>query len=185
MERQYSPGRTWEAMSRALIELLDLGAVLDIASGDGVLAELLARRAASVTCLDYSQTVIAAARKRLAAQGNVDFQVGDMHALPFAAARFDQVFLLHALTYSHTPATALAEAARVLRPGGRLTLATIARHEHAATVAAYDHVNLGFEVEQIATWLRAAGLTVHDCALRAREPQPPYFRLITASAGKP
>ncbi|WP_353249364.1 metalloregulator ArsR/SmtB family transcription factor [Salinisphaera sp. T31B1] len=185
MERQYSPGRTWEAMSRSLIELLDLGQVLDIASGDGVLAELLCRRAASVTCLDRSAAVIEAARARLACQGNVSFRIGDMHALPFADAGFDQVFLLHALSYSPTPQIALAEAARVLKPGGRLTLATIARHEHEATVAAYDHVNLGFEVAQLHEWLEKAGLDVRDCDERAREPQPPYFHLITASAGKP
>ncbi len=185
MERQYSPGRTWEAMSRSLIELLDLGDVLDIASGDGVLAELLCRRATSVTCLDRSAAVIEAARNRLACQGNVAFEIGDMHQLPFADARFDQVFLLHALSYSHVPETALAEAARVLKPGGQLTLATIAQHDHEATVAAYDHVNLGFDVASLEQWLTAAGLVVRDCAERAREPQPPYFHLITASASKP
>jgi len=185
MERQYSPGRTWEAMSRSLIESLDLGDVLDIASGDGVLAELLCRRATSVTCLDRSAAVIEAARKRLACQGNVAFEIGDMHALPFDDARFDQVFLLHALSYSREPDTALAEAARVLRPGGQLTLATIARHDHEATVAAYDHVNLGFDVSSLAAWLTQGGLNVRDCAERAREPQPPYFHLITASASKP
>lgn len=185
MERQYSPGRTWEAMSRSLIELLELGSVLDIASGDGVLAELLARRSKRVTCLDRSPAVIDAARRRLGTQGNVDFKVGDMHALPFADEQFDQVFLLHALTYSPQPRLALAEAARMLRPGGRLTLATIERHDHESTVAAYDHVNLGFEVAEIDAGLREAGLTVLACARRAREPQPPYFRLITASASKP
>ncbi|MDA3922532.1 MAG: metalloregulator ArsR/SmtB family transcription factor [Salinisphaera sp.] len=184
MERQYSPGRTWEAMSRALIELLDLGNVLDVASGDGVLAELLCRRAQRVTCLDRSTAVIDAARGRLADQANVAFQVGDMHELPFPDNRFDQVFLLHALSYSHAPERALTEAARVLVPGGCLTLATIARHEHRATVAAYDHVNLGFDVEDIQRWLEQAGLNVRDCGPRSRETQPPYFRLITASAGK-
>lgn len=185
MESQYSPGRTWEAMSRALIELLDLGRVLDIASGDGVLAELLSRRATRVTCFDRSEAVIKAARGRLADQGNVDFEIGDMHDMSFADNSFDQVFLLHALSYSHAPETVLAEAARVLVPGGRLTLATIAHHDHQATVAAYDHVNLGFEVDEIQGWLQQAGLTVRDCDLRSREQQPPYFRLITASANKP
>src|SRR5699024_4361615 len=139
-----SPGRTWEAMAAALIELLTLGDVLDIASGDGVLAELLSRRAHNVTCLDRSAAVIAAARRRLAARGDVASEVGDMHALPFADAVFDPVFTLHALTYSRAPETAPAEAARVLRPGGRVIAATLARHEHEATVRAYDHVNLGF-----------------------------------------
>lgn len=184
MERQYSPGRTWEAMAAALIELLALGDVLDIASGDGVLAELLCERARSITCLDRSEAVIAAARRRLSRRDNVNFEVGDMHALPFDDAVFDQVFILHALTYSHTPDTAIRESARVLRPDGRLILATLARHEHEATVSAYDHVNLGFDTEELTNWLSDADLEILSCDITARELQPPYFRVITASAGK-
>lgn len=185
MERQYSPGRTWEAVSRSMIELLDLGNVLDIGSGDGVLAELVSPCARHFTCLDLSQAVIEAARHRLADRPNVGFEVGDMHALPWPKAVFDQVFMLHALSYSAQPAVALGEGARVLHSGGRIVVATIARHEHEATVAAYDHVNLGFTPAQIRGWLEQAGLTVRDCAERCRERRPPYFRLITASADKP
>lgn len=184
MERQYSPGRTWEAVSRSMIELLELGSVLDVGSGDGVLAELLSPKARRFTCLDLSAAVIEAARRRLVDRPNVGFEVGDMHALPWPDDVFDQVFMLHALSYSSRPATALGEAARVLRPGGRLVVATIAQHEHEATVAAYDHVNLGFTPNQINDWLEQAGLIVVDCAERSRERQPPYFRLITASADK-
>ena len=57
MERHYSPGRTWEATARGLVHLLEPGDVLDVASGDGVLAELLAPQAKSITCLDISSTV--------------------------------------------------------------------------------------------------------------------------------
>lgn len=185
MEKQYSPGRTWEAMAASLIELLELGDVLDVASGDGVLTELLCRRAHSVTCLDRSEPVIAAAQRRLAKRGNVEFQVGDMHAMPFDNNTFDQVFLLHALTYSRAPETAMQEAARVLRPGGRLIVATLARHEHEATVAAYDHVNMGFDPAELSRWLSDSGLQVLSCGTTARELQPPYFRIITASAAKP
>lgn len=185
MERQYSPGRTWEAVSRSMIELLDLGDVLDIGSGDGVLAELLGSRTRRFTCLDLSETVIAAARKRLINHTNVALEIGDMHALPWHEPAFDQVFMLHTLSYSPEPAVALSESARVLRPGGRIVVATIAPHNHEATVAAYDHVNLGFTPEQIQAWLEDAGLIVRDCALRSRERHPPYFRLITASADKP
>lgn len=185
MERQYSPGRTWEAVSRSLIELLEFDNVLDIGSGDGVLAELLGSRTRQITCLDLSEAVIEAARRRLADQPNVAFEVGDMHTLPWPDDVFGQVFMLHALSYSAKPAVALGEGARVLRPGGRIVVATIARHEHEATVTAYDHVNLGFTPAQIRSWLEQAGLTVRDCAVRCHERQPPYFRLITASADKP
>lgn len=193
MERQYSPGRTWEALGRALSERLELGRTLDIASGDGVLGELIAHRVGHLTCLDSSQAVIDAARDRLAdatqsATHNppdVEFVVGDMHALPLADASFDDVFMLHALPYSNRPSIAVAEAARVLKPGGHLTLATIARHDNQATVAAYDHVNAGFDPPDVEALLNDTGLVTETAEIRAQESRPPYFRLVTAAAGKP
>lgn len=185
MERHYSPGRTWEATARALLEMLELGDVLDAASGDGVLAELVAHRALSVTCLDVSATVVAAGRRRLHSMGGVSFTQGDMHSLPFADASFDQVFLMHALTFTHRPLQVLQELARVLRPRGRLVVTTLRRHEHAATVAAFDHVNQGYEAEKLRDLLTQAGLEVVRCDYTSREPRPPYFEVITALANHP
>jgi ArsR family transcriptional regulator len=144
MERHYSPGRTWEALARTALPLLEPGDVLDIASGDGVLAELLAPHALRYVCLDASQRVVAAASERLRRFPNVEVREGDMHALPFKDGSFDLVVLMHALTYADKPAQAVAEAARVLRKGGRLLLSSLARHEHRAVVEAYGHRNLGF-----------------------------------------
>ncbi len=182
MERHYSPGRTWEATARGLLGFLSLGRVLDVGSGDGVNAELLAPRSQHVTCLDLSPRVIEAAKVRLAHVDNVDFRVGDMHDLPFASASFDALLLLNALTYSDRPALAIAEAARVLRPGGALALVTLAEHEHQTIAAAYDHQNLGFSPSSLATMLRAAGLEVERCELSSREHRKPYFQVVTAFA---
>jgi DNA-binding transcriptional ArsR family regulator len=109
MELHYSPGRTWEVTARALAGLIELGDVLDIGSGDGVLAELIAAHARAITCIDLSPTVVAAARKRLAEHANVSVQQGDMHALPLADRSFDHVFLMHALTFTRDPQLALRE----------------------------------------------------------------------------
>jgi Methylase involved in ubiquinone/menaquinone biosynthesis len=118
MERHYSPGRTWEALARSALPLLEPGDVLDIASGDGVLAELIAPHAQRYVCIDTSARVVAMASERLRRLPNVEVREGDMHTLPFTAASFDLVVLMHALTYADKPAQAVAEAARVLRPGG-------------------------------------------------------------------
>jgi DNA-binding transcriptional ArsR family regulator len=185
MERHYSPGRTWEATTRGLLGFLSLGAVLDVGSGDGVNAELLAPRARHVTCLDVSERVIAAARTRLERFANVDFRVGDMHDLPCPDQSFDAVLLLHVLTYSQRPALAVAEAARVLRPGGALALVTLVAHEHAKIAAAYDHQNLGFAPAALEAMLRAAGLEVARCEPSSRERRKPYFQVLTAFAHKP
>ncbi|HEX4871132.1 MAG TPA: metalloregulator ArsR/SmtB family transcription factor [Nevskiaceae bacterium] len=182
MELHYSPGRTWEATARALIGLLRLGRVLDLASGDGVHAELIASQAEQVTCVDISPTVIAAARRRLAKVANVDFHQGDMHRLPFADASFDHVLALHALAYSADPAALFAEISRLLRPGGRVVIAALNRHRHEEAMRAYDHLNLGITPRALQAALLKAGLSVERCTLAARETRPPYFEVITALA---
>lgn len=185
MERHYSPGRTWEALARAALPLLEPGDVLDIASGDGVLAELLAPHSHRYVCVDTSVRVVAAARERLSKYARVEVRAGDMHALEFVDGSFDLVLLMHALTYAAKPAAAVAEAARVLRRGGRLVIASLARHEHRAVVEPYGHVNLGFSAKQLRRFAEKVGLEVHALETVTREKRPPHFEVISLIASKP
>ncbi|MGH8235040.1 MAG: ArsR/SmtB family transcription factor [Rhodanobacteraceae bacterium] len=189
MERHYSPGRTWETLARTLLQLLESGDVLDIASGDGVLAELLAPHAHSIVCVDSSPNVVAAARKRLKSFRNVSVIEGDMHTLTdvFGSGnrKFDLVLMMHALTYSEHPQQAVAEAAHVLNPGGRLLGATLARHAHRTAVAPFDHKNLGFKRDELAGFARKAGLEVLRCERISREARPPHFEVLSLLARKP
>ncbi len=185
MERHYSPGRTWEALARSALPLLAPGNVLDIASGDGVLAELLAPHAREYVCLDVSARVVAAASERLRRFPQVQVQEGDMHALPFEDGRFDLVVLMHALTYAAKPATAVAEAARVLRPGGRLLLSSLARHEHRGVVQTYGHVNLGFSDKELRKFAEKAGLQIQASDIVTREKRPPHFEVVSLICAKP
>ncbi len=185
MERHYSPGRTWEVTMRTIVQLLELGDVLDIASGDGVLAELLAPRARSIKCLDISKKVVEAGKKRLRSYRNVNFEPGDMHDLPVAEASFDTVLLMHALTYTVTPQTVFDEISRVLRPGGRLVAATLRKHAHKNAVEAYNHLNLGFTVKQLQAFCAGAGLEPLDTRVSAIEKRTPNFEVLTLVAGKP
>jgi len=178
MERHYSPGRTWEATTRALVQLLDLGVVLDIASGDGVTAELLSPQARRLVCVDISERVVAAGSKRTGKLGNVDYEQADMHQLPMSDASFDTVLMLHALTYSRQPEAAVNEAARVLKPGGRLLAATLKQHKHAGEVAPYGHVNQGFNEAELRELTGNAGLDVVHIGLIARESRPPNFEVL-------
>jgi DNA-binding transcriptional ArsR family regulator/protein-L-isoaspartate O-methyltransferase len=185
MERHYSPGRTWEALARSALPLLAPGKVLDIASGDGVLAELLAPHAQEYICVDASARVVAAAADRLRRFGHVEVREGDMHALPFEDGHFDLVVLMHALTYASRPAVAVAEAARVLRPGGRLLLSSLARHEHRAAVEAYGHVNLGFSDKDLRKFMDKAGLEISSSETVTREKRPPHFEVISLIGTRP
>lgn len=184
MERHYSPGRTWEATARGLVHLLEPGDVLDVASGDGVLGELLAPVARSIVCLDISERVAEAGRRRLKPFRNVRFELGDMHALPMSDASFDTVLLMHALTYTREPAAVFAEAARVLRPGGKLLAVTLQRHQHEKAVEPYNHLNLGFTIRQLEQFAAQAGLQVQACTVSATEKRTPNFSVLSLSALK-
>ena len=185
MERHYSPGRTWETLARSLLQLLETGDVLDIASGDGITAELLAPHARSITCVDSSERVVDAAAKRLRAFANVQVIRGDMQALELGEQRFDLVLMLHALTYAESPAKAVAEASRVLRAGGRLLAVTLGQHDHRTAVEPFDHRNLGFSGDQLRDLASRAGLDVISCHQISRERKAPHFEVISLLARKP
>ncbi len=182
MERHYSPGRTWEASMRACLELLELGDVLDVASGDGALAQLLAPRARTLTCVDLSERVVAAGRMRLADQPHARVVQGDMHELPLTDASVDLVLLLQALPFSEQPDRVLSEAARVLRPNGRLLLTCLDLHEHRSVVAPFGHRNLGFLPADLRRLLADAGF--HDTRITSGgvEARPPHFQVWVATA---
>jgi ArsR family transcriptional regulator len=185
MERHYSPGRTWEALARAALPMLEPGEVLDVASGDGVLAELLAPHARRYVCIDNSSKVVLAASERLRRMEHVEVREGDMQGLPFDKPQFDLVLLMHALTYADKPALAMAEAARVLRKGGRLLATCLARHEHTSAVQPYGHVNLGFTDRELRRFAEKAGLVVQVCEVVTREKRPPHFEVLSLLARKP
>ncbi len=185
MEHHYSPGRTWESAARALAGLAPLGHVLDVASGDGALAELVAPRARSVTCLDASLRVAAAGMRRARHVPGLRFVAGDMHALPFADRSFDQVMLVNTLLHARQPARALAEAVRVLRPGGTMTVVVLRRHDHRELMAAYDHLQPGFEPAVLRRLLLRAGLELSLCTVTSRERRPPHLEVVTAYARRP
>lgn len=178
MERHYSPGRTWEATARALTGLVSAGDVLDLASGDGVLAALLAPRVRSITCIDSSARVVDACKARLAAFSNATVQQADMHELPFPEASFDRVTMLHALTYTTRPKEVFVEAARVLKRDGELLGVTLKKHRHESAVAPFGHANLGFRVADLKRYLKQAGLAVSRCEVASTERRPPHFEVV-------
>ncbi len=185
MERHYSPGRTWEATARGVLGFVSLGDVLDLGAGDGAIAELLHPRCGTMTCLDKSERLLAAARRRFAGSNNVEFVQGDMQQLPFEASRFDEVLCSNVLTYAERPELVLREAARVMRPRGRLVLITLNRHDSSEVTRAYGHAHAGFTPEELVSWLSDAGLHVSRAEVTSREKKKPYFEVVTAWAHKP
>jgi len=95
------------------------------------------------------------------------------------------VLMLHALTYAEQPAKAVAEAARVLRSGGRLLAVTLGKHDHRAVVEPFDHRNLGFSSDELTGFAKQAGLQSLSCTRLSRERKAPHFEVISLLARKP
>lgn len=152
------PGAEIEA---ALLRLLPerLGRVADIGTGTGRLLEVMAPRAASVLGLDASREMLALARARLGERGlaNASVRLADMYRLPLPDGGFDAATLQMVLHYAEDPAAALAEAARILRPGGLLVVIDLAPHERQDVLAGLAHRWPGFDDAELAGWLGAAG----------------------------
>lgn len=185
MERHYSPGRTWEATARVVAKLAKLGRVLDLGSGDGVLAELLAKNSQQYTCVDNNTKAIDAAKARLKHLDNVQFYHGDIHALPATIKPHDCVLMLHVLTYSTQPQQVIQQAHDVCESGGHLLISTLHRHQHESVLSDYGHKNLGFETSQLSQWCEAAGFVEVQAHISSQEQRKPHFKIITVEASKP
>lgn len=136
------------------------GRLLDIGTGTGRILELLASGAESATGVDRSPEMLRIARGKLAAAGNqkADLLQADMRALPFADAAFDTVTMHHVLHFADNPAAVLAEAARVVAPGGRLIVADYAAHQREELRSRFQHSRLGFETEALSALMAEVGL---------------------------
>jgi ubiquinone/menaquinone biosynthesis C-methylase UbiE len=138
-----------------------LGRLVDIGTGTGRMIELFGPRAALAIGIDRSSDMLRLARVKLEAAGiHSSLRQGDMYALPLADSSADSIIVHQVLHYAHSPAAAVAEAARVLAPGGTLLIVDFAAHEREELRATDAHIRLGFEDEVMAGWFAAAGLEV-------------------------
>ena len=154
-----------DRVESALVEAVGpapLEAVLDIGTGTGRMLELLAPQAARALGIDQSPQMLSLARDRIDRAGlrHVQLRQGDMFALPVERNGFDLVILHQVLHYLDDPSRALREAARTLRPGGRLLVVDFAPHGEESLRADHAHRRLGFSQDEIAGFMADAGLDV-------------------------
>jgi ArsR family transcriptional regulator len=169
----------------ALLGLLDREAVVgDLGAGTGQVAEALAPFVGRVVAVDHSEAMLDAARARLADASNVDVRAGRLEALPIADGELDAALLGLVLHHMPDPDAVLAEAARALRPGGRLLIVEMYPHDHEDYRQRMGHVWLGFSEEQIERWCAPHGFeNIHFHSL----PTDPHAKgptLFVASAAK-
>lgn len=157
----HTPEAEVEAAIVATLGERAIGRLLDIGTGTGRMLELLGPAARTATGIDRSPEMLRLARTKLDAIGLAQAEVrqADMAALPLTPASADTVVLHQVLHFADDPAAVIAEAARVLAPGGRLLVADFAPHAEEELRVSHAHARLGFTDEAIAGWLAAAGLT--------------------------
>lgn len=142
----------------AVLGLIDPTLVVgDLGCGTGQLTETIAPYVRRVIAVDGSADMLDAARRRVGERPNVDIRQGDLEALPLQAEELDCAMLSLVLHYSPDPVMALAEVARVVKPGGRLLVVDMLPHEREEYQQKMGHVWLGFSEKQMSRFLTGAG----------------------------
>ncbi len=154
-------------VENAIREIVGKGpfqSVLDLGTGTGRMLEILAPVSVRAVGVDFSPAMLNVARAVIERSGlrNVQLRQGDLYALPVEADAYNLVVLHQVLHYLDDPARALREAARALRPGGRLLVIDFAPHTHEFLREQHEHRRLGFAADEIAAMLRDAGLEVES-----------------------
>jgi ArsR family transcriptional regulator len=180
--RQLVPGRSWAAWSRALGMLLPPLKVADLGCGEGYLTIEASRWAERVVAVDRSDTVLdrakgLAKRRRVS---NVIWKRGELDKLPIKDASVDVALLSQALHHAQDPARAIAEAARITVPGGRVLVLDLRSHGEEWVKAKLGDRRLGFRDEELARLMTAAGLRDVRIGIGARKSGDPFTVLVAS-----
>ena len=183
--RQLVPGRSWAAWSRALGLLLPPLTVADLGCGEGYLTIEASRWAAKVIAVDRSESVLRRARAlaRRRRVRNVIWKRGELERLPIRDGSADVAMLSQALHHAADPARAVAEAVRIITPGGRVLVLDLRAHQEEWVLSKLGDRRLGFSDEELRRLLAGAGLHAVTVGVGARKTGDP-FTVLVASGSK-
>lgn len=186
-------GPEWDALrrvfsddtqrARALTRLVPAGlTVADIGTGTGILALEMARLGLRVIAIDHSERMLEAARAKFAAEAaaNIEVRHGEATDLPLRDGEVDAVFAHMVLHYLSSPAEALREMARVVRPGGQVVIVDFVAHEHEWMKQELGFLWQGFAIERVRDWLREAGLRDPRVEVQPSDDNQPATFIATA-----
>ena len=185
--RVYVPGRSWEALSHALLRLLPPMVIADLGAGEGTLSQLLARTAKQVIAVDNSEKMVEFGSALAHEHGftNLDYRLGDIEDPPIDASSVDLALFSQALHHLPSPQRAISAAHRILRPEGRLVILDLAAHNYEQARELYAHVWLGFSEIQMHQMLEKSGFLNIETSIIARELEAPHFQTLLVTATKP
>ncbi len=185
-DRSYGPGRSWQAFGQMLLRLIPPLDIADLGSGEGLLSELLAMNAKSVIAVDNSQSMVEFGSRKAKENGvaNLEFRQGDLMQPPIDDQSVEVVILSQALHHAEDPGVALTSAFRILRPGGKLLVLDLLKHDFDDAKSLYGDVWMGFEESHLQKWMEKAGFTQIEIEVVAKEEEPPHFQTLLAMARK-
>ncbi len=184
--RDYVPGKSWKSMTEALLHLLPPLTIADLGAGDGGSALLLAQNAIRVIAVDSSEKMLDVGRDKAlhAAASNVEFRLGEMEEVPIDDASVDLAFFSQSLHHAAHPERALREAARILRPGGRIVVLDLVKHRFEEARELYADEWLGFSEAEIEEMLTTAGFADARASIVDKGPEVPQFQTLLAVGKK-
>jgi ArsR family transcriptional regulator len=185
-DRSYGPGRSWQAFGHLLLRIIPPIVVADLGSGEGLISELLARRAKKVIAVDNSEKMVKFGANKAKKNGlkNLEFRLGDLENPPIEANSVDLAILSQALHHAADPAKAIASTHKILKSGGQLLMLDLLKHNFEKARELYGDRWLGFAESDLHRWLEAAGFKKIEISIVAREEQPPHFQTILAGGTK-
>jgi SAM-dependent methyltransferase len=185
--RNHCPGRSWEAIGHLALRLTPRITIADLGAGEGLISQLLARRAKQVWCIDNSPRMVEVgtelARKNKLA--NLTYKLGDIENVPLPDRSVDLAILSQALHHARHPQAAVAEAYRILKPGGSLLILDLNEHTFERAREQYADLWLGFKESALHSFLKKAGFRQVEVNPVSREETEPFFETLLACGVKP
>lgn len=184
--RQYMPGRSWKGIAEALLKLMPPLVIADLGAGEGTISQLMAQRAKKVIAIDNSEKMVEFGSELAKKHGirNLEYRLGELEDVPIRSATVDVAFLSQALHHARHPERALAEAWRILKPGGQIAILDLNRHHFEEAREIYADLWLGFTELEIERYLKGAGFRNVETAIVHREQEPPYLETVLATGEK-
>ncbi|MCU1340214.1 MAG: transcriptional regulator [Bryobacterales bacterium] len=184
--RQYVPGRSWQGLAETFLMLMPPLVIADLGAGEGTVSQLLARRAKKVIAVDNSEKMVEFGSSLARSHGvkNLEYRLGDIEDLPLKKGEADVAFFSQSLHHAQHPPRALAEAFRIVKPGGRVIILDLLKHHFEEARALYADVWLGFSEVELRRMLGDAGFQNISTALVHREAEAPHFETILAAGDK-
>ena len=184
--RHYVPGRSWKGLAEMLLALMPPMTIADLGAGEGTFSQLLARRAKKVIAVDNSEKMVEYGADLARKHGvkNLEYRKGDIEAVPIRDSAVDLAFFSQALHHAQHPERAVAEAFRILKPGGRIVVLDLLRHNYEEARELYADLWLGFTEVEIGRFLRNAGFRNIETSVVHSEEEAPHFETLLAVADK-